>query len=126
MDSLKSKTKRREVRETLECLPETVDDTYKEAMKRIEAQYKDDRKLAERVISWVTYAIRPLSLGELRYALGTMPGMTEVGDDDLDDPEALISVCAGLVIVDEKSSVVRLVRKSPAFVQLKYSRLNMP
>jgi hypothetical protein len=112
MDSLKSKSKRKEVRETLKHLPQELDDTYKEAMERIEMQCEDDRKLAERVLSWIVYAFRPLSLQELRYALATMPGMTEVEDDDLDDQDVLISVCAGLVIVDEESDIVRLVRVS--------------
>jgi hypothetical protein len=116
MDSLKSKSKRREVRKALESLPQMLDDTYKEAMERIEAQCGDDRNLAERVLSWITYAFRPLSLQELRYALGTMRGMTEVTDDDLDDQDVLISVCGGLVIVDEESSIVRLVRTSPPFI----------
>ena len=34
-------------------------------------------------------------------------------DDDLDDRDVLVSVCAGLVIVDEESGIVRLVRVSP-------------
>jgi hypothetical protein len=113
MDSLKSKSKRKAVRETLKRLPQELNDTYKEAMERIEMQCEDDRKLAERVLSWIVYAFRPLSLQELRYALATVPGMTEVEDDDLDDLDVLISVCAGLVIVDEESGIVRLVRVSP-------------
>jgi hypothetical protein len=113
MDSLKSKSKRKEVRETLKCLPQKLDDTYKEAMQRIETQCEDDRKLAERVLSWIVNAFRPLFLQELRYALATMPGMTKVEDDDVDDQDVLISVCAGLVIVDEESGIVRLVRVSP-------------
>jgi hypothetical protein len=78
MDSLKSKSKREEIRETLKCLPRELDGTYKEAMERIETQCEDDGNLAKRVLSWIVYAFRPLSLQELRYALATMPGMTKV------------------------------------------------
>jgi hypothetical protein len=113
MESLKSKSKPKEVLKALESLPQGLDDTYKEAMERIKTQCEHDRNLAERVLSWVTYAFRPLSLQELQYALGTEPGMTRVEDDDLDDEEVLISVCAGLVVVDGESSIVRLVRTSP-------------
>lgn len=113
MDSLKSKSKRKEVRETLKRLPQELEGTYKEAMERIETQCEDDRNLAKRVLSWIVYAFRPLSLQELRYALATMPGMRQVEDDDLDDLDVLISVCAGLVTVDEESGIVRLVRVSP-------------
>jgi hypothetical protein len=113
MDSLKSKSKRKEVRETLKRLPRELEGTYKEAMERIETQCEDDRNLAKRVLSWIVYAFRPLSLQELRYALATMPGMRQVEDDDLDDLDVLISVCAGLVTVDEESGIVRLVRVSP-------------
>ena len=111
MDPLAGKSKVRDVRDMLKCLPETLQNTYEEAVKRIRTQCLDDSNLAERVIYWVTYSIRPLLLQEIRCALAIEPGMTELGEDDLDDEESLISVCAGLVVVDDKSSLVRLVRK---------------
>ena len=123
MDPLAGKSKVRDVRDMLKCLPETLQNTYEEAVKRIRTQCLDDSNLAERVIYWVTYSIRPLLLQEIRCALAIEPGMTELGEDDLDDEESLISVCAGLVVVDDKGSLVRLVRKLSTSVNLSYLSL---
>lgn len=109
-DSLVSKTNRREVRRGLANLPKEVDQTYDEAMNRIEAQNDDDRELATRVLSWLAYAVRPLSVGELQYALAVTPGMTEMDFDSIEDEELLTSVCAGLVVIDEHSTIIHLVR----------------
>jgi len=110
IDSLVSKTNRREVRRALDNLPKEVDATYEEAMERIQAQIEDDKKLAERVLSWITYALRPLSLKEVQHALAVEPGMTEMDSEAIEDEEILTSVCAGLVVIDEESSIIRLVR----------------
>lgn len=117
MESLATKSKVRDVKKMLNCLPETLPNIYEEAVKRIRTQCVDDSNLAERVIYWVTHSYRPLSLKELQCALAIEPGMTELGEDDLDDEESLVSVCAGLVVVDGKRSLVRLVRKLIHFRQ---------
>ncbi|KAI9878016.1 MAG: hypothetical protein M1830_002174, partial [Pleopsidium flavum] len=109
MDSLVHKTNRREVRRALENLPKGVDAAYEEAMERIEAQIEDDKKLAQKVLSWISYAFRPLFLSELQHALAVEPGMTHMDSDAIEDEEILTSVCAGLVVVDEESSIIRLV-----------------
>lgn len=111
MDSLVSKTNRREVRRALANLPKEVDKTYDEAMKRIEAQIDDDRELAMRVLSWITYAYRLLSAVELQFALAVTPGMTGMDFDAIEDADLLTSVCAGLVVIDEQSTIVHLVRE---------------
>lgn len=110
MDSLVSKTNRREVRRALANLPKEVDQTYDEAMRRIEAQIDDDRELATRVLSWLAYTLRPLSVRELQYALAVQPGMTEMDFDSIEDDDLLTSVCAGLVVIDEHSNIIHLVR----------------
>jgi len=99
------------VRKALEVLPKEMDDTYDEAMERIEQQNKDDKELAKQVFSWITHAWRPLSVKELQHALAVIPGMTCMDPDALIDEEILTSVCAGLVVIDEESSTVHLVRK---------------
>jgi hypothetical protein len=45
---------------------------------------------------------------ELQHALAVKPGDVELGEDNLQDIEDIISLCAGLVTVDEESNVVRL------------------
>jgi hypothetical protein len=66
-------------------------------MERIEGQEGDFRKLARQVLSWVIHAKRPLSGPELRHTLGV-----RTDDDFLPELEDLVSVCAGLVTVDEE------------------------
>jgi hypothetical protein len=99
------------VLKSLDNLPNDIDDIYNQAMERIEGQLKADRELAERVLSWITYARRPLTVEELQHALAVSPEMVNM------DPTALIfnwkltSVCAGLVVIDEEQRIIRLARE---------------
>lgn len=67
--------------------------------------------MAYRVLSWISYEFRPMSLIELQYALAVREDMTNIDKDDLDDEEFLISICAGLVTVSGESRQVGLVRE---------------
>ena len=111
MDSLADASNRNAILKALETLPEGFDGTYNDAMERINQQSKRRKDMAYRVLSWVSYAFRPLSLIELRCALAIREGMTEMDENDLDDEEFLISVCAGLVTISEGSYQVGLVRE---------------
>jgi ankyrin repeat protein len=97
------------VREALKSLPKDLYDSYDNAMKRIEEQNEEDRHIAHSALIWVVNARRPLTVAELRVALAVEPGAQELDDDNLLDIEIILAVCAGLVIVDEQLSVVRLV-----------------
>ena len=101
----------REVRTALEQLPQEMDETYDEAMERIERQDDNCKQLAKRVLSWIIYAVRPLSVKELQHALAVVPDSTNIDPDDIIDDEILTSVCAGLVVIDEERNVIGLVRK---------------
>lgn len=111
MDSLTNKTNCRDVRDALEKLPAGLNATYSEAMERIAGQMECDRMLAMQVLSWISYACRPLSLRELQHALAVSPEMTAMDPEAIEDELTLTSVCAGLVTVDENSNVIHLVRK---------------
>jgi hypothetical protein len=82
---------------------------YEEAMERVEGQITNSRDLAKQVLSWITCAKRPLITSELRHALGVEIGESELDEENLPEVEDIISVCAGLVTVDEKSNIIRLV-----------------
>jgi hypothetical protein len=111
MDAVVEKHNATAVRKVLENLPKEVDETYDEVMERIEQQNEADRTLAKRVLSWVTHACRPLDVDELQHALAIVDG-TILDHESITDEEILTSVCAGLVVVDGKRTIVRLVRKS--------------
>ncbi|KAK0708223.1 ankyrin repeat-containing domain protein [Lasiosphaeris hirsuta] len=109
MDSLARKLTRREVRAALGSLPKELYDTYDQAMHRIHSQNGDQAALADRVLSWLSYPLRPLTVPELQHALAVEPGDNDLDEEGLYDAELLVSVCAGLVTLDEEGSRIRLV-----------------
>lgn len=109
LDALAVKHNRREILSALDALPAGLNDTYREAMDRICSQPKDDVLLAKRILSWISSALRPLTVGELQYALAIEPGSKKLDEDILPDKDLLVSVCAGLVAIDPKSNIIRLV-----------------
>jgi hypothetical protein len=82
---------------------------YEEAMERINGQKAGLKDLAKRVLFWITCAKRPLATLELQHALGVEVGEPKIDEDNLPQIEDMVSVCAGLVTVDEESGVIRLV-----------------
>ncbi|KAL9118809.1 MAG: hypothetical protein Q9187_004635 [Circinaria calcarea] len=103
------KRNRREVRTALHDLPEELNHTYDETMKRIESQDPGDFELAKRVLSWISFAFRPLTVKEIKHALAVQPTDTYMDEEGLSDEELLVSVCAGIVTIDEQSDIIRLV-----------------
>ncbi|KAJ6536872.1 hypothetical protein B0H19DRAFT_1003807, partial [Mycena capillaripes] len=109
IESLSSKTTIKTVREALKALPKNLNDSYNEAMNRIKSQNEEDRNIAHSALTWVVNAKRPLTVTELQVALAVEPDDQHLDYDSLFDIEIILNVCAGLVIVDEQSNVVRLV-----------------
>ncbi|KAJ7019592.1 ankyrin repeat domain-containing protein [Mycena alexandri] len=97
------------VREALKEPPKNLYHSYDIAMQQIEAQNEDNRKTAHSTLIWVVNAKRPLTVSELTVALAIKPGAQSLDEDYVLDIETVLAVCAGLVIVDKESSVVRLV-----------------
>lgn len=83
--------------------------TYEDAFNRIKDQSDDDAELAMKVVSYVFYAKRPLKVEELLHALAVEAEDTALDETAISEVEILLSVSAGLVAVDEKSSTIRLV-----------------
>lgn len=110
MDSLASKLTVREVRTALDVLPEEVNATYAEAMERISVQEECRKDLAKRVLTWITYTCRPLSLEELQHALAVSSKTTVMHPEAMVPKQILTSVCVGLVVIDENINIIRLVR----------------
>ncbi|KAH7078139.1 hypothetical protein BKA63DRAFT_489625 [Paraphoma chrysanthemicola] len=82
---------------------------YEQAMERINGQKLGLKNLAMKVLSWITCAKRPLHTCELQHALATKAGKSELDQGDLPHIEDMVSVCSGLVTVDEESHIIRLV-----------------
>jgi hypothetical protein len=88
---------------------EAYDYAYSEAMVRIKSQGTDCQRFAMRVLSWITCTKRHLTTLELRHALAVKVGESELDKDNLPETEDIVSICAGLVNVNEKSDIIRLV-----------------
>ena len=78
-------------------------------MHRIERQGPNSAKLAKGVLSWITCAKRQLTTSELQHALAVQAGEPEFNKEDLPQVQDMISVCAGLVTVNEESDIIRLI-----------------
>lgn len=107
MNSLEMQDNLRAVHKAIQNLPRELDAIYEDALERIRNQ-KVKRGL--QVLSWICYAVRPLTVPELLHALAVDPGDEELIRDALpSNVSSLVSACAGLVTVDQESNIIRLV-----------------
>lgn len=97
------------VLKNLPTRPKAYDYAYKEAIMRIAGHDADFKELAKQVLSWITCSKRPLTTSKLQYALIVEVGEAELDKENLPQIEDMVLVCAGLVTVDEESSIIRLV-----------------
>ena len=108
MDSLLDKTSPKAIKTALKALPrgsDALDLAYDEAMERIHSQRPGLKTLAERVLSFITYAVRPLRVSELQHALAVEIGEPALDEENITDIQELVSVCAGLVSIDQTNSL---------------------
>ena len=82
---------------------------YDGAIERIGVEPRELQELAKRVLSWVTFAKRPLSVLELQHALGVEIDEPYFDEENISEAEDMLSACAGLVTIDEESNIVRFV-----------------
>ncbi|OJJ95066.1 hypothetical protein ASPACDRAFT_1891979 [Aspergillus aculeatus ATCC 16872] len=102
----------RAIRTALKKLPhgsDAYDYAYSEAMQRVKSQPSAFRKAAEKALKWITSARRQLKVSELQHALAVEEGDTDLDESGIPRVTYILSVCAGLVTVDEESDAVRLV-----------------
>lgn len=100
------------VMKALKSLPtgsDAYDYAYSAAMDRINQQVSGRSELAIKALSWITHARRPLSIFELQHALGVEVGENEFDEENVPQVEDIVSTAVGLVTIDEKSKIIRLV-----------------
>jgi ankyrin repeat protein len=97
------------VRDALASLSSNLDGAYDAIVKRINHQSVDDRQLALRTLSWVVHAKIPLQPVRLREALAVDSEATNLDPERQTDMDIILSVCAGLVVIDEEDDKVRLI-----------------
>lgn len=112
-DSLRDKTNLRKIEEALanfDKSSDALDNAYNDVMNRIDQQLDGWRELARKVLLWITHSHRPLSIRELQEAVAIEPQMEDLDlEKDMTDEEHLVSVCHGLVEIDQESRIIRLV-----------------
>lgn len=106
---LASQTTRSGLRKSLRKLPQGQEKIYDETWERIRNQDSDSFTLAKNVLRWLTFAFRQLTVDELLHALAVRPGDETLDPTRLEQPEIILKCCIGLVVVDKRSNVVRLV-----------------
>ncbi len=106
MDTLANLHRPSQVSKALKELPSRIDETYDQAMLRINAaeQNKDEAKA---LLRWVVHSYRPLHIREIEHATSVYPGQEEFDPDDIISADLLCSWCAGLVVME--AGFIRLV-----------------
>lgn len=119
--TLREFTSSRQVKETLASFPTDINDLYRQTWQRILGQAHGKAVLARNALTWVLYATRSLTLQEFREVVATCPDTHKYEPERLVPEGVLVGICQGLVIVEEETMLVRLVRKSPLLDQFRLS-----
>ncbi|KAL9040072.1 MAG: hypothetical protein Q9214_004628, partial [Letrouitia sp. 1 TL-2023] len=106
---LSQKLNLEDVYDNLIKLPNAIEATYDEAVRRIADGGPEEEELASRIIMWILHTLRPLEVAEIRQALAITRDATFLTPSAMVDEETLLSVCGGLVVFDEKTGHVRLI-----------------
>lgn len=78
-------------------------------MLRIQTQNHERMTSAKMVLRWICFARRPLKVAELLHALAVEIDPSLPDERQIPPVDMVVSQCAGLVIVDPESEVIRLV-----------------
>jgi len=95
-----------DMRRALEGLSETLDEAFRNSLDRIRGIAPARRDLAFRIMTWVSYARRPLQMQELQQALATREGEKDLDSDNIVPARVIIESCAGLVQLDHETDTV--------------------
>ncbi|KAF6753252.1 hypothetical protein DFP72DRAFT_427244 [Ephemerocybe angulata] len=104
---------------TLKTLPSGIHDMYRLTMDRISSLSEEKVSLAHRAFLWILYAKEGLSPEDLQHALTFSYENKKFVEDDSVSIPVLLSICCGLVTVEDKENwllgkrkVIRLIHYS--------------
>ncbi|KAI3326598.1 hypothetical protein HD806DRAFT_520391 [Xylariaceae sp. AK1471] len=115
LESLSGKWSPKAVKMALENMSSTAKGlsmVYDDIMERISSQDLESSRLAYRVLSWLVFQERPLLKAELQHALAVEPGEDDFDEDNLPEIEHIVSICNGLVTLEEKTGILRIAHVS--------------
>jgi hypothetical protein len=99
------------IRAELVQLPTKLDESYRMTLERIKSQPVPVSSLAQRILSWVTFAFHPLTIGVLQTAMAIDSNDKEFDQDKVAQESTLVSICAGLIAVEPGTQHVYLFRE---------------
>jgi hypothetical protein len=97
-----------DIRKALANLPDGLKETYRRCLKRIGHQ----TDYAPKVLEWVSYAVRPLRIDELREAVAFDLQDQAWSPDKIPNSISVIDCCANLVVLDATDGCVRFAHPS--------------
>ncbi|KAK7031984.1 ankyrin [Favolaschia claudopus] len=109
LEALDAAPNTRALHDALETLPTDLNHTYQNILSRIGCLSGASKKIAHSALVWVANAKRPLTAVELCEAIAIEPGTSKLNKDNKTGIQVIIRLCTGLIILDEQSSLVRLV-----------------
>ncbi|KAL5340246.1 ankyrin repeat-containing domain protein [Aspergillus crustosus] len=112
LDTLRQETTITNISRMLENLPAgsmAYHEAYANIMARINNQPEKHRKLAHRVLSWVTQAHRPIRVSELQHALAVTDCSSEFDEGSIPHLSLIVEVCAGLIDFRRNLEAIQLV-----------------
>jgi hypothetical protein len=92
------------VKDALNALPATLDETYARMLERIAPANRGDANI---LLRWLAYAMRPPTLAELTTVVTISPEDDEVAFCDEGDLRDLLSILMGLVILSDDVDLTR-------------------
>jgi ankyrin repeat protein len=115
MNALQSEVTEGDLRDALGNLAKgenKLEKAYEQTMDRVQNQDDSPKRLAIQTLAWIFHARRPLTITELLHAMAVRPAKSTLDESYIPNVEVLLSVCAGLVRLDEKTKVVDLIHKT--------------
>ncbi|EAU89994.2 ankyrin repeat domain-containing protein 29 [Coprinopsis cinerea okayama7 len=98
------------VHRNLDRVPTGLRQMYQQAMVRIGEQKAENALLAKHTLLWLVFGYETMAFADLEQALAVTSRIDTAADNSLVvDEAALVSVCCGLVIIEKRTNLVRLV-----------------
>ena len=98
--------------QALHTMPRGLNEAFKLTIQRIKERPDGQNTLGLSTLMWLTHARRPLLAVELSEALAIDLGATSLNFRFRPSQKRMVDCCMGLVVVDDKSSIIRLVHYS--------------
>jgi hypothetical protein len=108
MEALCQTHNMRSLKRALKELPSEIWETYDAAVSRIRSQWTSE--LGLKILMWISTALRPLTLAELKHAIAIEREDRDFNDEGLSSDGVILSACAGLLVQNPEDQTIRLIR----------------